>query len=99
MPVILPIAKFVLKWVAPSIPDIVSKLTTIKQQQGMPRTGGKTFEAHRADSDRQFAQHLQLIETLTRQIESFETTLRWALIIGIIALLLSLIGLAIMFGT
>lgn len=95
MPVILPIAKFVLKWVAPSIPEIVSTLTTIKQQQETPRTRGETLEEQRADIDRKFDQHLQLIETLTRQVEASRTRLRWAIIIGTIALLLSLTGLAI----
>jgi len=99
MPVILPIAKFVLKWVAPSIPEIVSTLTTIKQQQETPRTRGETLEEHRADIDRKFAQHLQLIETLTRQVESSRARLRWAIIIGTIALLLSLTGLAIVLST
>ncbi len=95
MAVLLPIAKFLLKWVAPTIPEIVSTITTIKQQQGMSRTPGETFEERLSDIDRKFAQHLELIATLTRQAAAFQTMLRWALITGITALLLSLTGLAI----
>ena len=99
MALILPIAKFLLKWVAPNIPEIVSTIATIKQQQGTRRTEGETFEERVANIDHKFAQQLELIETLTRQVQSLKAILRWTLIIGMVALLLSLTGLVIMFAT
>ncbi len=96
---ILPIAKFMLKWIAPNIPEIVSTIATIKQQQGTRLTRKETFEDRLAEIDHKFAQQLELIDALTRQVESFQAILRWTLIIGMVALLLSLTGLAIMFYT
>ncbi len=96
MALILPIAAFLLKLVAPSIPEIVSTISTIKQQHGTHRAEGATLEERLAATNHKAAQQLELIATLTKQVESLQAILRWALIIGIIALLLSLTGLIIM---
>ncbi len=94
---ILPIAKFLLKVVAPSIPEIVSTISTIKQQPDTRRTRGETVEERMTEIDYKLARQRECIETLTRQGESVRTILRWTLVIGIVAFLLSLIGLVIMF--
>ncbi len=96
MAVVLPIAKFLLRLVAPSIPELVSGMTALKQRHGTHRQQGETFEERLAELDYQFAQQLALIATLTKQADSIQTIFRLTLFISIAALLLSLTGLALM---
>ncbi len=99
MAIFLPIATFLLKLVAPNIPKIVSTIESIKQQQGTHWTEGETFDEHVARLEHTLAQHFELIDTLTRQVESLRAVLRRTLIIGMVALLLSLTSLVIMLYT
>ncbi len=95
MPVAWPIAKFLFQLVAPSIPDIVSTVATLKKQQAEPQSREEPFEARIVELERKFTQQLELIEKLTRQVDSLQTILRRTLIISIVAFVFSLIGLAL----
>ena len=97
MPVAWPIAKFLFQLVAPSIPDVVSTIATLKNPPTEPPSREEPFQARIADMERRLTQQLELIEKLTKQVDVMQTLLRRALIIGIVALGLSLTGLALIF--
>ena len=95
MPAAWPIAKFLFQLVAPNIPDIVSTVATLKNQQAEPQAREEPFQARIADMEQKVAQQLELIEKLTTQIDALQTILRRTLIIGLIALGLALTGLVL----
>lgn len=97
MPAAWPIAKFLFKLVAPSIPDIVSTVTTLKNQQTAPPSREDPFQARIAEMEQRLTQQLELIEKLTKQVEALQTILWRTLIIGVVALGLALVGLALIF--
>ena len=99
MPVAWPIAKFLFQLVAPSIPDVVSTIATLKKQQAEPQPREEPFKARIAEMEQRLAQQLELIEKLTKQVDALHTILWRTLIIGLVALGLSLTGLALIFST
>ncbi len=99
MPVAWPIAKFLFQLVAPNIPDVVSTIATIKKQQAAPQPREEPFKARIAEMEQTLTQQLELIEKLTKQVDALRTILWRTLIIGLVALGLSLTGLALIFST
>ena len=97
MPAAWPIAKFLFKLVAPSIPDIVSTVATLKNQQAEAQPQEGPFQRRIAEMEQTLAQQLELIEKLTKQIDALQTILWRTLVIGIVALGLALMGLALIF--
>jgi hypothetical protein len=97
MPVAWPIAKFLFKLVAPSIPDIISTISNLKQQQGDVQSREETLEERFTEFDRKLAQQLELIDNLTKQVVTLHLILRRTLIISILALCFALTGLALIF--
>ena len=97
MPAAWPIAKFLFKLVAPSIPDIVSTISTLKNQQAGASSREDPVQARIAEMEQQLTQQLELIEKLTKQIDALQTMLWRTLIIGLAALGLALMGLALIF--
>lgn len=95
MPAAWPIAKFLFQLVAPNIPDIVSTVATLKNQQAEPQAREEPFQARMADMEQKVARQLELIESLTKQIDALQTILRRTLIIGLVALGLALMGLVL----
>lgn len=95
MPAAWPIAKFLFQLVAPNIPDIVSTVATLKNQQAEPQAREEPFQARIADMEQKMARQLELIESLTKQIDALQTILRRTLIIGLVALGLALMGLVL----
>ena len=95
MPAAWPIAKFLFQLVAPNIPDIVSTVATLKNQQAEPQAQEEPFQARMADMEQKVARQLELIESLTKQIDALQTILRRTLIIGLVALGLALMGLVL----
>ncbi len=95
MPAAWPIAKFLFQLVAPNIPDIVSTVATLKNQQAEPQAREEPFQARIADMEQKVAQQLELIESLTKQVDALQTILRRTLVIGLIALGLALTGLVL----
>jgi maltooligosyltrehalose synthase len=97
VPAAWPIAKFLFKLVAPSIPDIVSTVVTLKNQQAEPQTREEPLQARIAEMEQRLTQQLELIETLTQQVKALQTILWRTLVIGLVALGLALTGLALIF--
>lgn len=97
MPVAWPIAKVLFKLVAPSIPDVISTVATLKNQQAGPQTREEPLQARIAEMEQRLTQQLELIEKLTKQINALQTILWRTLIISLAALGLTLTGLALMF--
>ncbi len=97
MPAAWPIAKFLFKLVAPSIPDIISSVSNLKHQQEEDPSREETLEKRLTDIEQNLAQQLELIDNLTKQIATLHLILRRTLIISIVALCLALIGLARIF--
>ena len=97
MPVAWPIAKFLFKLVAPSIPDIISTISNLKQQQGDVQSREETLEERFTEFDRKLGQQLELIDNLTKQVVTLHLILRRTLIISILALCFALTGLALIF--
>ena len=97
MPAAWPIAKFLFKLVAPSIPDIVSTVATLKNQQAEASSREDPVQARIAEMEQQLTQQLELIEKLTKQIDALQTMLWRTLVIGLVALGLALMGLALIF--
>lgn len=95
MPVAWPIAKVLFKLIAPSIPDIVSTISTLKNQQAEPQTREEPLRARIAEMEQRLTQRLELIEKLTKQIDALQTIIWRALLIGLTALGLALTGLAL----
>ena len=99
MPVAWPIAKVLFKLVAPSIPDIVSTVATLKNQQAGASSREDPVQARIAEMEQQLTQQLELIEKLTKQIDALQTMLWRTLIIGLAALGLALTGLVLILYT
>ncbi|MCY3727380.1 MAG: hypothetical protein OXF97_00080 [Nitrospira sp.] len=97
MPAAWPIAKFLFKLVAPSIPDIVSTVATLKNQQTGAQAQEEPFQRRIAEMEQTLSQQLELIEKLTKQVEALQTILWRTLVIGLVALGLALMGLALIF--
>ena len=97
MPVAWPIAKFLFKLVAPSIPDVISTVATLKNQQAAPQTREDPFQAHLKEMERRVTQQLELIEKLMKQVDALQTILWRTLVISLVALGLALTGLALIF--
>ena len=97
MPVAWPIAKFLFKLVAPNVPDIVSTIATLKNQQAEPQARENPFQARISGVEHTLTQQLELIGKLTKQIGALQTILWRTLIISLVALGLALTGLALIF--
>ncbi|MYA28044.1 MAG: hypothetical protein F4Z24_01680 [Nitrospira sp. SB0666_bin_27] len=95
MPAAWPIAKVLFKLVAPSIPDIVSTISTLKNQQAEPQIREEPLQARIAEMERRLTQQLELVEKLTKQLDALQTILWRTLIISLAALGLALTGLAL----
>lgn len=95
MPAAWPIAKFLFKLVAPSIPDIISTVSNMRNQQEGIKSQEETLAERFNEIDHTLARQLELIDTLTQQIATIHLILRRTLIISIVTLCLAIIGLAL----
>lgn len=95
MPFAWSIARVLFRLVAPSLPDVVSTIATLKTQQTASQVREEPFDARVMELERTLIQQLELIEKLTRQVDTLQAILRRTLIISLVALLLSLAGLAL----
>ncbi len=89
MPFAWTLAKFLIKVVAPTVPEVVSTIAKLKKQQTEQQ-----WEEHNADAlvelGKTVATQLQVIEHLTAQLEVAQTSATWALRFAIVGLLISL---------
>lgn len=93
MPFAWTVAKFLVKVVAPSVPEIVSTVTSLKKQQLREREEKENADARLADLEKTVVAQLQLIEQLTNQLQTLQISVSWAVRIAISGLVLALIVL------
>ena len=99
MPAAWPIAKFLFKLVAPSIPEIVSTISNLKKQQEGAQSQEETLEKRFTEIEKNVAQQLELLDGLTDQIATIQVILRRTIIISILALCVALMGLILILST
>ncbi len=96
MPFAWTIAKFLFKVVAPSVPEIVSTVASLKKQQLHEQTEQDNADARLGELEKTVATQLQLIEQLTNQLQTLQRSVSWALRIAVSGLVLSCIVLGIL---
>ena len=96
MPFAWSVAKFLFKVVAPSVPEIVSTVASLKKQQRQEQTEKDSADARLGELESTVATQLQLIEHLTTQLQTLQSSVSWALRIAISGLALSLIVLGLL---
>ena len=97
MPFAWPIVKFLFKWVAPTIPEIISTVSNLKEQHEQTTTQEEHLDKRFLEIERNLTIQLKVINNLARQINSLHVILRRTLIISILALCLALLGLGLIF--
>ena len=97
MPIAWPIVKFLFKWVAPTIPEIISTVSNLKEQHEQTTTQEEHLDKRFLEIERNLAIQLKVINNLTRQIDALQIIFRRTLIISILALCLALLGLGLIF--
>ena len=90
------IAKFLFRVVVPTIPDIVSTISKIKNQEAEEHSQERDVERHMAELDHRLALQLDLIDQLTRRLSALQPIVRRAHTISVIALAVSLIAIALL---
>ena len=99
MPVAWPIVRFLFKWVAPSIPEIISTVSNLREQREQTTMQEEDFDKRFLEIERNLTIQLKVINNLTRQIDSLNVIIRRTLIISILALCLGLLVLGLIFFT
>lgn len=96
MPFAWPIVKFLFQVVAPTLPELVSTISKMRNQDVEQHAHEQDVEHRLAEFDRRLALQLDLLDTVTKQLASLQLIARRALTIGIIALVLSVIAMALL---
>ena len=97
MPIAWPIVKFLFKWVAPTVPEIITTVSHLKEQREHAATQEEILDKRFSEIEHNLTNQLEVIGNLTRQINALQIILRRTLIISILALCLALIGLGLIF--
>ena len=96
MPVPWKLIGALLRFVAPTVPEIIATVKTLKKEQQekiqLDDTAARVLEL-----EKRLGTQLQLIEQLTNQVVKLEKALAWATWTALFALILALIVLGIMF--
>ncbi len=95
MPVPWPVLKFLFKMVAPSIPEVVSTITGLKQRNQETHAQHHNTQARFEEIERNLATQLDLIDQLTSQITTFQKIVRKTLLLAVLAIGLGLIALGL----
>jgi len=86
--------KFILGWLLPSIPDIISTVKTLKKEQ-KHETVVLNDTARVLELERRLETQLQLIEQLTVQMAKLEKAYQVVSFLALFALVLALIALGL----
>ncbi len=97
MPIAWPIVKFLFKWVAPTVPEIITTVSHLKEQREHTATQEEILGKRFSEIEHNLINQLEVIGKLTLQIDSLQVILRRTLIISILALCLALLGLGLIF--
>ncbi len=95
MPIGWTIAKFLFKVMAPSIPDVISTVASLRKQHQNPDQQ-EAMEARLVELEKTVDTQSQLIEQLTRQLQTLEKTLSIALTIAVLGLVLAVVAVGIL---
>lgn len=94
------IARFLIKVVAPTVPEIVSTVAAIRKQRLQAQEGAreeeKALDRRLAEIETTMATQLQLIEQLTGQLQALHKTVAIALRLAIAGLILSVVALTVL---
>ncbi|MEE8240640.1 MAG: hypothetical protein V3R16_05185 [Nitrospirales bacterium] len=90
MPFAWTLAKFLIKVVAPTVPEVVSTIAKLKKQQTAQQSEEHNADVRLVELEKTVVTQLQLIEHLTAQLEVAQTSATWALRFAIVGLLISL---------
>ena len=81
--------------VAPSIPEVVSTITGLKQRSQETQAQHHNTQARLEEMERSLATQLDLIDQLTSQITTFQKIVRKTLLLAVLAIGLGLIALGL----
>lgn len=100
MPFPWAVARFLLKVVAPTVPEIVSTAAAIRKQrlraQDEAREEEKALDKRLVEIETTAAAQLQLIEQVTAQLQGLHKTVAIALRLAIAGLILSVVALIVL---
>jgi hypothetical protein len=97
MPVLWKLVGTLLRFVAPTVPEIIATVKTLKKEQQQEKTQLDDAATRVLELEKQLATQLQLIEQLTNQIVKLRRVLAWTTWTGLFALVLALIALGVVF--
>jgi hypothetical protein len=86
-----------LRFVAPTVPEIIATVKTLKKGQQREETELDDSALRLQELDQRIDAQLQLIEQLTVQLGKLEKALAWALWTATFGLILALIALGVLF--
>ena len=97
MPVPWKLIGALLRFVAPTVPEIIATVKALKKEQQREKTQVTDTALRLQELEQRIAAQLQLIEQLTNQIVTLENALAWTTWTALFALVLALIALGIVF--
>jgi len=97
MPVPWKLIGALLRFVVPTVPEIIATVKTLKKEQQREKTQVGDTTLRLQELEQRIAAQLQLIEQLTNQIVTLERALAWTTWTALFALVLALIALGIVF--
>src|SRR3989454_9835676 len=86
-----------LRFVLPTVPEIIATGKTLKKEPQREKTQVEDTALRLHELERRIAAQLQLIEQLTNQIATLERALAWTTGTALFDLVLALIGLGVVF--
>ena len=86
-----------LRFVVPTVPEIIATVKALKKEQQREKIQVDDTALHVQELEQRIAVQLQLIEQLTVQLVKLEKAWAWALWTATFALILALIALGILF--
>ena len=86
-----------LRFVVPTIPEIIATVKTLKKEQQQEKTELDDAALRLQELEQRIAAQLRLIEQLTNQMVTLEKVLAWTTWTALFALVLALIALGVVF--
>jgi len=86
-----------LRFIVPTVPEIIATVKALKKEQQRERIQGDDTALRLHELEQRIAAQLQLLEQLTVQLGKLEKALAWGLWTGTFALILALIALGVVY--
>ena len=97
MPVPWKLIGALLRFVVPTVPEIIATVKTLKKEQQREKMQVDDTALRLQELEQRIAAQLQLIEQLTNQIVTLEKVVAWTTWTALFALVLALIALGVVF--